>query len=288
LGADKEYTGNRQCGKQTDGTDRERGHRDLQVGIEPSSLTVPTIHLPLARFRRTRIVRCVELPTEPACTLSTVARYPDGSPFAAIGQERRYRKGSTVMLQGDPVSTVHMILEGWVKVVLTTPSGREVVVALLGPDDLLGHFEAFEGTGVRHRASVIALDDARTAAIPAGRFIEYLHDHPDVALEQLRQLVELLCRAEGSRLETALLDTTHRVASLLVDLADRRSETTPEGVVLGVSLSQEEMSTMIGASRDSVARALTSLRSRNMVRTGRRTITILDLDAVRTLASEML
>jgi CRP-like cAMP-binding protein len=48
------------------------------------------------------------------------------------------------------------------------------------------------------------------------------------------------------------------------------------------------MSTMIGASRDSVARALTSLRSRNMVRTGRRTITILDLDAVRAFASEML
>jgi CRP/FNR family transcriptional regulator, cyclic AMP receptor protein len=213
---------------------------------------------------------------------------PVASPYAALGHERRYRKGSTVMLQGDAVSTVHLILEGWVKAVWTTPSGREVVVAILGPDDPIGHFEAFEGSGVRHWATVIALDDTRTAAVPADRFREYLHDHPGAALEQLRQLVERLRRGDRRRLEAALLDTAHRVASLLVDLADRQSETTSQGVVLGVPLSQEEMSTMIGASRDSVARALTSLRSRNLVRTGRRTITILDLEAVRALASEML
>jgi len=192
------------------------------------------------------------------------------------------------MLQGDAVSTVHLILEGWVKAVQTTSSGREVLVALLGPDDAFGHFEAFEGIGARHWATVIALNDTRTAAVPADRFLEYLHDHPDAALEQLRQLIERLGRVDRSRLEAALFDTAHRVASLLVNLADRQSETTSEGVVLGISLSQDEMSTMIGASRDSVARALTSLRSRNMVRTGRRTITILDLDAVRAFASEML
>jgi len=216
-----------------------------------------------------------------------VAHDPDASPFAALGQERRYRKGSTLMLQGDVVSTIHLILEGWVKVVQTTPSGREVLVALLGPDEAFGHFEAFEGTGARHWATVIALEDTRTAAVPSDQFLEYLHDHPGAALEQLRQLIARFDRAERSRLEAALFDTAHRVASLLVDLAGRKSEVTSEGVVLGISLSQDEMSTMIGASRDSVARALTSLRSRDMVRTGRRTITILDLDAVRAFASEM-
>lgn len=213
---------------------------------------------------------------------------PDASPFAALGQERRYRKGSTVMLQGDTVSTVHLILEGWVKAVQTTSSGREVVVALLGPDDTFGHFEAFEGIGARHRATVIAVHDTRTAAVPVDRFLEYLHDHPDAALEQLRRLVERLVRVGRRPLETAVFDTAHRLASMLVYLADRQFEATSEGVVLGVSLSQDEMSSLIGASRESVARALTSLRSRNMVRTGRRTITILDLEAVRAFANEML
>jgi CRP-like cAMP-binding protein len=212
----------------------------------------------------------------------------DASRFAALGQERRYRKGSTVLLQGDAVSTVHLILEGLVKAVRTTSSGREVLVALLGPDDAIGHFEAFEGIGARHWATVIALEDTRTAAVPADRFLEYLHDHPDAALEQLRRLVASLGQVDRSRLEAALFDTAHRLASLLVKLADRKSETTPDGVVIGIPLSQEELSTIIGASRDSVARALTSLRSRNLVRTGRRTITILDLDAVRAFANEML
>ena len=217
-----------------------------------------------------------------------VALDPGASPFAALGQERRYRKGSALMLQGDAVSTVHLLLDGWVKVVHTTPSGRELLVVLLSPGDAIGHFEAFEGPGARHWATVIALEDVRTSALPADRFLEYLHEHPAAAVEQLRELIERLARVDRSRLEAAIFDTAHRLASLLVDLADRQSERTSEGVVLGVSLSQDEMSTMIGASRDSVARALTSLRSRNMVRTGRRTITILDLDAVRAFANEML
>jgi CRP/FNR family cyclic AMP-dependent transcriptional regulator len=213
---------------------------------------------------------------------------PDASPFAALGHERRYRKGSTVMLQGDPVSTVHLLLEGWVKVVQTTSSGREVLLALLGPEDAIGHFEAFQGSGARHWATVVALEDVRTTAVTADRFLEHLRDHPDAALEQLGHLVERLGRVDRRRLEAALFDTAHRLASLLVDLADRQSETTAEGVVLGVALSQDELSTMIGASRDSVARALTSLRARGLVRTGRRAITILDLDAVRAFANEML
>ena len=210
------------------------------------------------------------------------------SPFVALGQERRYKRGTTLLLQGDTVSTVHLILEGWIKAVQTTPSGREILVALLGPNDALGHFEAFEGIGTPMWATVIALEDIRTSAVPVDRFLEYLRDHPDAALEQLRRLLEHLRRDDRNRVEAAFFDTTHRLASLVVELADRYSEATPDGVVLGIPLSQDEMSTMIGASRDSVARALTSLRSRNMVRTGRRTITILDLDAVRAFSNEML
>lgn len=212
----------------------------------------------------------------------------EASPFVSLGQERRYKRGSTLLLQGDAVSTVHLILEGWIKAVQTTPSGREILVALLGPGDALGHFEAFEGIGTPIWATVIALEDLRTSAVPVDRFLEYLRDHPDAALEQLRRLLDHLRRDDRHRIEAALFDTTHRLASLLVEIADRHSEATPDGVVLGISLSQDEMSTMIGASRDSVARALTSLRSRDMVRTGRRKITVLDLDAVRAFANEML
>src|SRR5687767_10922800 len=110
------------------------------------------------------------------------------------------------MLQGDAVSTVHLIREGWVKAVQTTSSGREVLVALLGPDDAIGHFEAFEGLGARHWATVIALEDTRTTYVPADRFLEYLHDHPEAALVQLRDLVARLGRVDRSRLEGALFD----------------------------------------------------------------------------------
>jgi len=212
---------------------------------------------------------------------------PAASPFTALGQERRYRKGTTMILQGDVASAVHLIIDGWVKIVKTTPMGNEVLLVLLGPGDFLGHFEAFQGGDARYLATVVTLADTRASVIPTSRFMEYLHEHPDTALAHLRRLVARIDYFDRRIMEAALFDTAHRVASLLVLLADRFGETTDEGVVIRTALSQDDLSTMVGASRDSVARALTSLRSRDLVRTGRRMITVVDLDAMRAIADEM-
>jgi len=210
------------------------------------------------------------------------------SPFDAIGTARRFKRGAVLMLQGDAPSAVHQITEGWVKIVRTTPSGSEVLVDLLGPGDLIGHFEAFEADDAGCWATVVALADTTTSAIPKEQFLEYLVEHPLAALKQLRALIARLGGAERHRLEAALFDTTHRLASQLVTLADRFGEVAEDGVSIHAAVSQDDLASMIGASRDSVARALTSLRSRDLVRTGRRMITIVDIDALRAVASEML
>jgi CRP-like cAMP-binding protein len=80
-------------------------------------------------------------------------------------------------------------------------------------------------------------------------------------------------------------DTGQRLAALLVDLAVRHGRDTADGIEIGIALSQDEISGMIGASRDSVIRALASMRSRGLVVTGRRSMTVRDLDALGAYAT---
>ena len=93
-----------------------------------------------------------------------------------LGQERRYRKGAYLMLQGDPLRTVHLLVEGWAKVVLTTAAGHDVLLTILGPADLVGDFEALEG--VARSASVVALEPVTTRVVTDAQFLEYLAAHP--------------------------------------------------------------------------------------------------------------
>src|SRR5439155_20462513 len=106
-----------------------------------------------------------------------------------------------------------------------------------------------------------------------------LQDHPRAALELVRMLVGRLRESDRRRVEFGAYDITRRLAALLVDLA---MEAEAHGTDPVVRLSQHEIAGLIGASRESVARALVSLRARGLVETGRRTITVVDLEGLRT------
>lgn len=92
-------------------------------------------------------------------------------------------------------------------------------------------------------------------------------------------------RLEERRVDVALVGTGQRLAGLLIDLAVRHGRETTEGIEIAIALSQDEISGLIGASRDSVTRALTSMRSQGLVATGRRSMRVRDLDALRAYAA---
>lgn len=204
--------------------------------------------------------------------------------LVAMAAERRYKPGVAIIRQGDPTS-VHLIVQGWAKVMITMLSGHEVVLALQGPGDLSGHWEAVQGPLAPAAASVVALEPTVTMAVTADRFIEFLLAHPHACVGELRNLVNLTLGLEERRVEFAFVGTGQRLAALLVDLAVRHGRQTHDGMEITLALSQDEISGMIGASRDSVTRALTSMRARGLVTTGRRSMTVRDFDALRAYAA---
>ena len=207
----------------------------------------------------------------------------DRARLLGLGRLRRYPRGAPIIVQGDAGDTVFLVLSGRVKVTVNTADGREILLAVDGPGELLGEFEAIDGGGPR-TAGNVALDAVECRAMTGQEFRDLLASSPKVPLVILRWAVRRLQAADRRRVDAASFDTPHRLARLLLELADDLDHADPSQVDIDIPLTQEELASLIAASRDAVVRALTSLRSRHLIATARRRITILDVDALRRYA----
>lgn len=192
---------------------------------------------------------------------------------------RRFPAGSTVYSEGDVASDVHVLISGRVKIVSETLVGRPVLLALRGRGDLLGELAAFDGG--RRSANAVCIEDTVAIALAVPRFLALLHEHPALAVHLLAVSSARLRDADAKRVEFTALDSAGRVARRLVELAERFGEQTADGLLLDLGLTQDEIASWTGASREALTRALASFRQRGWLSTERRRMLLVDVDALR-------
>ena len=195
------------------------------------------------------------------------------------GVNRRFRKGQAIFHEGGTSDRVVILLEGRVKASTVTEEGKEIILAFRGPGDMLGELSAIDGEP--RSATVEAIEPVEALALAAADFRSFLIAHPDVGLLLLRMLSRRLRDADRKRVEFGAHDTVGRVAARLVELAERYGEPAARGIRVGLPLSQEELASWTGASREAVSKALGTLRKVGWVITERRRITVLDIEALR-------
>ena len=210
---------------------------------------------------------------------------PDGRrALMALGRPRSFSPGAVLFLEGSEGTSVLVIRGGRVKVTTTTVDGHEVVLGLRGPHELVGELSSLGERPLPRSATVIAMTSVAVNAIPNSEFVRFLEDHPKALLALTRTVVERLHDADRRRLEFGAYDTLGRLSRLLRELADSDSRPAGDAVAIDPPLTQHELAGLLGVSRESVVRALTELRRRGIVETGRRRLVVVDpaaLAAVR-------
>lgn len=222
--------------------------------------------------------------TEPLVTGSLLSYLapPDRDFLLGRAVVRTLPAGTALMHEGDPTDHVLVLLSGWVRVYTNARDGQVVLFALRGPGDVIGDLAALQGW--RRTVTVDTLRETRFAQFSHDGFLACLRDRPAVAIALLKQFAVRLRDAEAARVNFATMDVAQRVAALLVRLADMHGRPTPEGVVVGMPLTQQDIANSIGGSRRAVARALQTFRDRGMLVTGRRMFVVSALDVLRRLA----
>ena len=193
---------------------------------------------------------------------------------------RAYRPGSVLLYEGQLGAPVVAVVAGHVRVSVTTGTGRELVLAFRGPGAILGEIAALDR--IHCSATHTAVDDVHAIVLTPEAFHAFLLARPEATIALLRLVGHRLRDGQRKRVEFAALDIPGRVAARVVELASRFGAPQPDGsVLIALPLSQEELATWIGASREATVKALSQLRERGWLETGRRRIRVVDLAALQ-------
>jgi len=214
--------------------------------------------------------------------------------LSRTARTHRFDPDQIVFLQGEPGDTVHIILRGQVKVVTTSRAGHEAILAFLTEGESFGEMSLLDD--LPRSATIQATMPTTTLSLRKGDFHKLLREAPDLSLRLLRALARRLRETGMLVQDAAFLDVGERLAKKLVAMA---TETLELGVAVpgalrasspGIELrvTQQDLASMIGATRESVNKALASFRARDLIAVGRHRLSILDLDGLRGLVDRAL
>jgi CRP-like cAMP-binding protein len=194
------------------------------------------------------------------------------------GHSRTFERGQTLFVEGDRAERAFLIERGRVLVSCTGPGGKETVLGLRGPGDVLGELSVFDGEP--RSATALALEEVEASVAPASALMRALQGL-DTAHELIRVLASRLREADRRLLEFSSLDTLGRVAWRLVELSQRFGSETPDGIAVELPISQDQLASWCGASREATVKALSALRSLGCITTSRRYVLISDPEELR-------
>jgi CRP-like cAMP-binding protein len=190
--------------------------------------------------------------------------------------ETRLRRGEVLFHEGDEGDKLYIVTEGKVKLGRTSSDGRENLLAIQGPGQMFGELSLFD-PGPRS-ATVTAVTDATFSSLSHEDLLRWLDGRPAVARGLLAQLAGRLRRANDVVADLVFSDVPGRVAKALLDLADRFGRTADDGVHVHHDLTQEELAQLVGASRETVNKALADFVSRGWLRLEPRSVVIMDIE----------
>ena len=184
--------------------------------------------------------------------------------LSSVVRGRRYRKGAIIVTEGDPGETLFFIKDGAAKVTRAGEDGREVILAFLRPDDLFGELSILDG--LERSANVIAIDDSEVYFIERRDFLDLIQRYPALSAQLLQELARRI-RASDQQIEfLALGDARSKVFRTLVRIAEDIGLSRGESdVIIGGSLSQQDLADMAGTSRETVSRALKNLEDEGLI-----------------------
>jgi CRP-like cAMP-binding protein len=185
-------------------------------------------------------------------------------------------RGQVLFREGDSGDKLYVVADGKVKLGRTSSDGRENLLAVLGPGEMFGELSLFD-PGPR-TATATAVTDTRIYSLGHSDLTTWVQGRPEVALSMLKQISSRLRRTNEVIGDLVFSDVPGRVAKALLDLSSRFGVESEDGVHVGHDLTQEELAQLVGASRETVNKALADFAGRGWIRLEARAVVLLDLE----------
>jgi CRP/FNR family transcriptional regulator, nitrogen oxide reductase regulator len=218
-----------------------------------------------------------------ALTPAQLAKLGQGALFEGLAEDelcrvlaaaarRRAGAGGFYYHQGEPADLYYVLLAGRVRVQQVTPEGNQVILHLISPGEAFGVIAAV--LGGEFPASAEVLEDAEALSWSGDVMRELMAQHPHLALNVLRLVSERLHELQNRYRELATERVERRIARAVLRLARQVGRRTPEGILIDLSLSRQDLAEMTGTTLYTVSRTLTGWEQAGLVTAGRERLVI--------------
>lgn len=188
-------------------------------------------------------------------------------------------RGEQLFSEGDTGDKLYIILAGKIKLTKAAPDGRENLLSVHGPGEMFGELSLFDP--IPRTSSATAVTSADLAGLAHDDLRAFLSSRPEVAMHMLRGLAQRLRRLNEIKADLVFTDVPGRVAKALLDLSERFGMPTPAGIQVTHDLTQEELAQMVGASRETVNKALADFAARGWIQLAAKSVLLTDIDRLR-------
>ncbi|MEO8456881.1 MAG: Crp/Fnr family transcriptional regulator [Chloroflexota bacterium] len=194
-------------------------------------------------------------------------------------RRRRFPRGDIIFQKDDPGQSLFIIESGTVRIYVPGTQGADLTLAVMGEGDFFGDMSLLDGRP--RSASAAAATEAVLLSLERNDFTTLIRSRPEAALAILAVIAVRLRESDQMATDLAFLDVSGRLARRLLDLAASNGLQREDGLLLQVSLTQEELANMIGVTRESVNRNLSMFRRLGLIAREGRKIIIRNPDGLR-------
>lgn len=196
----------------------------------------------------------------------------DAQELMAVARKRSFRAGEVIFHRDDPGQVLYIIKEGKVKIALISPDGQEISLVVFGKGECFGEFALLDGEP--RSADAIALEKVECYTLQRSDFQNAIMKHPTIAIQILEVLSRRLRKTDQMVENLIFLDVYGRVAKKLLELANEHGVKVDDGTRIEVRLTQQELASMVGASRESVNKVMGYFTDKHFISTDKHKITI--------------
>lgn len=183
--------------------------------------------------------------------------------IAAHTRTQIYTKDSIVVNQNDPGDAIFFVASGKLKACLSGEGGREITLSLFREGDFFGEMSILDGQP--RSATIIAVEDSSLVILSRRDFVNHINSSPQTAINILAEMSLRLRKADEVIGNLALLDVYGRLAHILADMAENDGTTDGDAVIINKRPTHQELASMIGASRETVSRAIADFQRRGFI-----------------------
>jgi len=185
-------------------------------------------------------------------------------------------KGQILFKEGQEGDRLYVVVQGKIKLGTASGDGRENLLSILGPGEMFGELSLFDPEP--RTSTATAVTDARLVSLAHEAVIGLVTTHPQTSLELLRRLAQRLRKSNEILADLVFADVPGRVAKAIMDLGERFGSKKEDGLHVNHDLTQEELAQLVGASRETVNKALADFAARGWVKLEPRAVLVTDVE----------